>query len=92
MQRALDHHDGHGRLFVFEGPDGVGKSTVAAEFARRLSEDRPAVLLSFPGREPGTLGHDVYELHHASARFGVERLSAACLKLLHIAAHLDAID
>ncbi len=92
MQRALDHHDGHGRLFVFEGPDGVGKSTVAAEFARRLSEDRPAVLLSFPGREPGTLGHHVYELHHASARFGVERLSAASLQLLHIAAHLDAIE
>ncbi len=92
MQRVLDHRDDRGRLFVFAGPDGVGKSTVATEFARRLSEDRPAVLLSFPGREPGTLGHHVYELHHAPARFGVERLSAASLQLLHIAAHLDAIE
>ncbi|MBP7677875.1 MAG: hypothetical protein KBB14_16300, partial [Thermoanaerobaculia bacterium] len=77
---------------MFEGPDGVGKSTIAAEFTRRLSQDRPAVLLSFPGREPGTLGHHVYKLHHAPARFGVERLSAASLQLLHIAAHLDAIE
>jgi|GEM_PF-201824 len=92
MQRVRDHRDERGRLFVFEGPDGVGKSTVATEFARRLSEDRPAVLLSFPGREPGTLGHHVYELHHAPTRFGVERLSAASLQLLHIAAHLDAIE
>ncbi|MRR12136.1 hypothetical protein EG835_06640 [bacterium] len=92
MQRVLDHRDERGRLFVFEGPDGVGKSTIAAEFARRLSEDHPAVLLSFPGRELGTLGHHVYELHHAPARFGVERLSAASLQLLHIAAHLDAIE
>ena len=82
-----------GELFIFEGPDGVGKSTLSAQFAARLEMfDINTVLLSFPGREPGTLGHLIYDLHHAPETFGLQNLSAASLQTLHIAAHLDLIE
>jgi thymidylate kinase len=82
-----------GRLIVFEGPDGVGKSTISAEFVRELSaQGQRAELLTFPGREAGTLGHLVYGIHHEAERFGVRSVTAAAKQTLHIAAHLDAIE
>ena len=54
-----------GRLFVLEGPDGVGKTTLAGAVARRLSAiGYPSEYHSFPGREPGSLGAWVYKAHH----------------------------
>jgi thymidylate kinase len=82
-----------GRLIVFEGPDGVGKSTISAQFVRELSaQDQRVELLTFPGREAGTLGHLVYGVHHEAERFGVLSATAAAKQTLHIAAHLDAIE
>jgi thymidylate kinase len=49
-------------------------------------------LLSFPGREPGTLGNHVYDLHHDPEKFGVKSLDPGALQLLHVAAHVDAIQ
>lgn len=83
----------NGRLVIFEGPDGVGKSTISTAVAhelQRLGQD--CLLMTFPGREPGTLGRLVYEVHHDPARFDVQSLSDAGRQALHIAAHLDAID
>lgn len=82
-----------GKLYVFEGPDGVGKSTLAEWFASHLREAGVrCILLSFPGKEAGTLGQHVYELHHDQARFGIKTVAAASLQLLHVAAHIDAIE
>jgi len=81
------------RLIVFEGVDAAGKSTVSAEFLKRLlNQGEAAKRLTFPGRDPGTLGNLVYQLHHDPLSQGVERLSPASLQALHIAAHLDAIE
>jgi thymidylate kinase len=81
-----------GKLIVFEGPGGVGKSTLAREVAAMLDgRGTPCDLLAFPGREPGTLGHHVYHLHHDPTRFGVVDIPPASLQLLHVAAHIDAI-
>ena len=80
-----------GRLIVIEGPDGVGKSTVSAAVAEALRTSRPCEHLSFPGREPGTLGDLVYRLHHDHGALGVRGINAAALQTLHIAAHVDAI-
>lgn len=92
-----------GRLIVFEGPDGVGKSTVAGAVATALPDadaggadgepqPRECDLMSFPGREPGTLGRLVYTVHHDPQRFGVASVTPAALQTLHIAAHLEAIE
>ena len=82
-----------GRLIIFEGPDGVGKSTISAAVADELQRlGRDCLLMTFPGREPGTLGRLVYEVHHAPSRFDVRFLTDAGKQALHIAAHLDAIE
>lgn len=82
-----------GRLIVLEGPDGVGKSTIAKEvFGLCRNQGEDVELLAFPGNQNGTLGHLVYDIHHNSARYGLRELGAATLQALHIASHLDAID
>lgn len=81
------------RLVVFEGPDGVGKSELAARFhIWLLGEGVSAELLSFPGKEPGSVGKLVYDLHAHPEEFGISQLSPASLQALHIAAHLDSIE
>ena len=82
-----------GRLIVFEGLDGVGKSTLAEHLTSRLREaDIPCRFLAFPGRESGTLGRLVYDLHHDAPRLGVGEVDSTSLQVLHIAAHIDAIE
>jgi thymidylate kinase len=82
-----------GKLFVFEGPDGVGKTTLAMSFTEHLvAQGMGCEFMSFPGREVGTLGHHVYELHHEAARFGIESIRPLSVQVLHIAAHIDAIE
>lgn len=78
---------------MLEGPDGVGKTTLATELVARLRENGiRACSLAFPGREAGSLGALVYELHHKPLNVGVHRLDSISLQLLHIAAHVDAIE
>lgn len=82
-----------GRLYVFEGPDGVGKSELSARFTRMLQESgTPTMLCLFPGKETGTLGRLVYDLHHCAEAFGIRKMSRTSLQLMHIAAHIDAIE
>jgi dTMP kinase len=82
-----------GRLYVFEGPDGVGKSTLAAKLADQLRADGVVThLLAFPGQEDGSLGRFVWEFHHAPSKFGVASVDPTSLQLLHLAAHVDAIE
>ena len=82
-----------GKLIVFEGPDGVGKSTLAEQLTVRLrATGVPCERLAFPGRRPGTLGRLVYDLHHDASRLGLDEVNPTSLQLLHIAAHVDAIE
>ena len=82
-----------GRLIVFEGPDGVGKTTLAKQITGRLRETGvPCEYLAFPGRQPGSLGRLVYDLHHNSPGFYLGEVDPTSLQLLHIAAHVDAIE
>ena len=48
--------------------------------------------LSFPGREEGTIGRLVYDVHHAPASYGLKAITDTSLQALHIAAHLDEIE
>lgn len=80
-------------LFVFEGPDGVGKTKIIKEVEQRLHmAGRTCVCLSFPGKEHGTLGAHIYKLHHKPAHYDVMQLSPLSLQLLHVAAHVDTIE
>ncbi len=83
----------YGKLFVFEGPDDVGKTTLSRAFAEYLNRSgAECEHLTFPGQESGTLGKLVYDLHHNPRTLEVESVSPTSLQLLHIAAHLDAIE
>ncbi|EKU98292.1 thymidylate kinase [Leptolyngbya sp. PCC 7375] len=83
----------YGKLIVFEGPDGVGKTTIAQKIAQCLNDsDEKCKLMAFPGKEPGTLGDLVYKLHHDPSKYNVEDFTSASKQVLHIAAHLDAIE
>ena len=81
-----------GQLIVFEGPDGVGKTTLSKALSDYLNAtDIQCDYLSFPGRETGSLGRHIYELHHDLDRFGIRAIEPASLQLLHVAAHIDLI-
>ena len=82
-----------GKLIIFEGPDGVGKSTISRKVYKRLLDaGAKCELLTFPGREEGTLGHLVYRIHHHPEQVGLNALTASSVQALHIAAHLDVIE
>jgi thymidylate kinase len=82
-----------GNLLVFEGPDGVGKSTLVTEAGSVLtSRGIPHNVLSFPGKDPGTLGWVVDQIHHTPEVFEINKLTPLSLQALHIAAHLDHIE
>jgi thymidylate kinase len=84
---------GRGELVVFEGPDGVGKTTLAKVVAQYLNaQGRNCRLMSFPGRDEGTLGQLVYRLHHDAAALGVNSISETARQALHVAAHLDVME
>lgn len=84
---------GQGHLYVFEGADGVGTSALSKRFAEELaSRGVPCEHLGFPGSLPGTLGHHVYRLHHHPEQLDVRSIMPTALQLLHIAAHVDAIE
>ena len=82
-----------GRLIVFEGPDNVGKSTLAERLTNRLAAAGvPCEQLAFPGNRPSSLGRLVYNLHHDRSGLTFAEINATSLQMLHIAAHIDAIE
>lgn len=82
------------RVIALEGPDGVGKTTIAHALVEVLDkEGEPAVYRSSPGHEGGTLGKLVHNLHHDASLVGVTRpLDPTSLQLLHVAAQVDALE
>jgi thymidylate kinase len=82
-----------GRLFVFEGLDGSGKTTIAHAFVRRLrSWGWQCDYVAFPGKSVGSLGKLVYDIHHDPRTAGITSVTPTSLQVLHIAAHIDAIE
>jgi len=82
-----------GRLFVLEGTDGSGKTSLSVAFAEHLrSQDTRCEVFAFPGLEQGTLGNLIHQLHHDPKSLGVNSLTPTSLQLLHVAAHADAIE
>lgn len=82
-----------GRLIVFEGPDDVGKTTLAAMLSEHLSNaGTHAQLLSFPGREPETISELIYRLYHDPAGLGVKDIQPITMQVMVTAAHIEVIE
>jgi thymidylate kinase len=71
----------------------VGKSTILRATREILrSRGHEVEDGAFPGNAPGTLGKLVYDLHHNPRQFGIAHLASSSLQMMHVAAHLDAIE
>ena len=80
-------------MIIFEGTDGVGKTTLAKQLTARLKDAGvPCDYVSFPGKESGSPGQLVDELHHNQMGLNATVIAPASLQLLHVAAHIDAIE
>ncbi len=82
-----------GALIILEGPDEVGKSTLAGALTSELASlGIPCTHAAFPGDAEATLGRLVNLIHHHPEEFGLECITPNSLQALHIAAHLDMIE
>jgi thymidylate kinase len=80
-------------LFVFEGADGAGKTTLVSALKERLNHDGiESAAFAFPGRREGSLGKHIYEIHHDPQQFGIKAIVPSGLQLLHVAAHIDELE
>ena len=81
-----------GKLIVFEGPDGVGKTTVSRAAATWLAgQGIESEYVSLP--EGGTkLGKLVYRMHHEADDNEGVHLAPFARQLLHLAAQVEAIQ
>jgi Thymidylate kinase len=81
-----------GKIIVFEGPDGVGKTSLSNMLHSYLTNRGIATrLFSFPGKECSYLGSLVYDLHHLVTS-GAANVDSCSLQLLHVAAHIDLLN
>lgn len=81
-------------IYVFEGIDNVGKSTIVRKLKEKISETLgcECVVIAFPGNAPRTLGSLVYDIHHNQTKYFELPLNETSLQLLHIASHIDLIQ
>lgn len=82
-----------GQIYIFEGIDNVGKSTVMDKVSEKLElKGYDISKYSFPGNEEGTLGGLVYDIHHEQGKYFKEELNPISLQILHIAAHIELLQ
>lgn len=81
-----------GQLIVLEGIDHVGKSSLAQKlFCALQKNDCFLNLYQYPGKEEGTLGKLVYDIHHQKCPSVSQPIDPLGLQYLHIAAHIDLL-
>lgn len=84
-----------GELYVIEGPDAVGKTTIAKTLTNRLAEDDiPTEYVNFPGTQPDSIGSLIRDLLEDSGATGLslQDVTPTSIQLLHIAAHVNQIE
>src|SRR5205809_615954 len=82
-----------GQLYVFEGANACGKTTLAHQLVNFLHKSGlNAEYFAFPGQTAGSLGRHVWQIHKDPLSLGIQSINPTGLQLLHIAAHIDAIE
>lgn len=82
-----------GKLYVLEGIDNVGKTTIINKVYSSLkNKNIPCSTYSFPGKEPNTLGNLVYDFHHNKNKYINFDINNISLQLLHVASHIDLLS
>ena len=82
----------NGKLFIFEGIDSVGKTTIIKEICNYLNYKSISFSsYSFPGKEPDTLGELVYDFHHNKKHYINYDINSLSLQMLHVASHIDIL-
>ena len=86
--------DMYSGVYVFEGIDNVGKTSIIHALKQQIQEatDYRCVDIAFPGNEPRTLGNLVYHIHHHQEQYFNVPINDTSLQLLHIASHIDLIQ
>src|SRR5438874_10487034 len=91
--KPLASANNRGKLFVFEGPDDVGKTTLADMLSDYLSDKGLGnQVLSFPGREPDTVSELIYRLYHDPRSLGVQTISPLTMQVMVTAAHIEVVE
>ena len=81
------------KLIVFEGLDGVGKTTLAQALTEKLRESSiTCEYVTFHDENDRTLGRIIPELYKNEGTFGLAGASSASIQALHVASHLDVIE
>ncbi|WP_279006272.1 dTMP kinase [Thomasclavelia cocleata] len=80
-------------IFIFEGIDHVGKTTIINLVKKCLEEKYglSCAVISFPGKEKNTLGSLVYDIHHNREKYFNYDINNISIQLLHVASHIDNI-
>ncbi len=79
-----------GFLFVFEGYDECGKSTMIKDITDRLRANGYNVQeIHFPGKDSNRLGELVDKIHHKNLEIFNLDISPFVKQMLHVAAHID---
>ena len=91
MEYMEDMYSG---IYVFEGIDNVGKTTIVQKLKEKICEtmECECTIVAFPGNDPRTLGSLVYDIHHNQKKYFEESLNETSLQLLHIASHIDLLQ
>ena len=63
MEYMEDMYSG---IYVFEGIDNVGKTTIVQKLKEKICEtmECECTIVAFSGNAPRTLGSPVYDIHH----------------------------
>lgn len=86
--------DMYSGIYVFEGIDNVGKTTIVQKLKEKICEttEYECTIVAFPGNVPRTLGSLVYDIYHNQQKYFEESLNETSLQLLHIASHIDLLQ
>lgn len=78
------------KIYVFEGIDEVGKSSLIQLVSRKLSRsDIDHICVHFPGKNTGRLGELIDNIHNNQINGYDFDLSSLPLQMLHVASHID---